>query len=169
MKTNNLDITELTPKIQKRDRIYAKLMGILKIVYIVFIVLYTLIILFEYFTGVPQDTILGNLLYLLGFSSILVYLFTYHKKLKYANYALPTLHMLKDFVKRYRLFPPAVWWVILGVILILTGAYLRNTGSIYPYVISLIIGFVIGFIIYWRKDKPLVDSAKQLIKELEEV
>ncbi len=169
MKTNNLDITELTPKIQKRDRHYAKLTGILKIAYIVFIVLYALNLLIEYFTGEPTREIVISIFYLLGFSSISVYIFIYHKKLKYANYALPTLQMLKEFIKRYRIFPPITWVVVLGIVFLLTGSYLKDITTFYVFLISFILGIIVGFIIYFIKDKPLVNAAKQLIKELEEV
>ncbi len=169
MKKDRLDIALLTAKIQSRDKDYAIFTSILKVVYVIIIISFLVSTLLLDFDEETKPIIIQNGIFLLALISISVYLFKYNRKMRKADYSLPTLLMLKDFVKRYRIFPPIVWWVIIGAVLMLIAAYMESISRFYTMSIAFIIGFIVGYVIYFVKDKPLVDAAKILIKELEEI
>lgn len=177
----NFNLDELTSKLQKEDQRNLKLSKRMKIMLIVLIPVY-----FFLFVANPMDDITMNeriagLLYVVAFSVFAAYFQYYNKLYRNVDYSLPTLEMLKQAVKRYNLFQKKILIIIGPVVCIDISTVLiagRDTSSL--SVISnnpvgfqifywglMLVSFSIGCLIWYKRQKPLRDTAQLMINELE--
>ncbi len=123
---------------------------------------------------------IGFSLYVLAFI-LFALIFRYLKKeYQRVDYGLPTLEMLKEAAKRYKLFQRKTLLVIAPVLLIDAGMVLllfssERDGNMLNSILisqallipSMGIGFFIGTRIWRKRQKPLRDAALEMINELE--
>lgn len=179
--SNLLDINEFVGKLQKEDRRNMSLsrnmqwgMWILSIFYAVFF------IVFPFYENTLYRTI-GWSLYVLAFLSF-GFIFNYLKReYRRVDYGLPTLEMLKEAAKRYKLFQRKTILATLPVLLIDVGMVLitfdpGQPGSLLRTILitqallipAMGIGLFIGTRIWRKRQKSLRDAALKMINELEE-
>lgn len=179
---NPLDMSEFVGKLQNEDRRNMSLsrnmqwgMWILSIFYTVFF------IVFPFHENTIYKTI-GWALYVLTFLSF-GFIFNYLKReYRRVDYGLPTLVMLKEAAKRYKLFQRKTILATMPVLLIDVGMVLiifepGQPGSLMRTILitqallipSISIGLFIGVIIWRKRQKPLRDAALKMINELEEL
>lgn len=167
MKTSDLNISEMMQSIQKKDKSYAQIYGILKISYWVLIAGMAIFLVIDIIRGTPTIEIIKSSSSLLGFALILITLWQKHKELRGVNYALPTLKMLKMFKNRYSIFSFQNLWMLFGFTLVVLSTSIGNTTRLWSSIFIIAIGLVVGLIIYYKNDKPLINAAKKMIEELE--
>jgi len=123
---------------------------------------------------------IGFSLYVLAFI-LFALIFRYLKKeYQRVDYGLPTLCMLKEAAKRYKLFQRKTLLAIAPVLLIDAGMVLllfssEREGNMVNSILisqallipSMGIGFFIGTRIWRKRQKPLRDAAIEMINELE--
>ncbi len=180
MKTNNNNITinnlgAFTSKLQEKDKNYANISKRMQYLYWILIPIYLIIGIFEIIFENPSTNEMLSLFFFA--SAMLIFALTFrtlHKEYNFVDYSEPTLIMLKKVVKRYTPYQPKTRWVFLAIIFIDAGLCLKEEFGeelLYTQLMffgALLIGICIGLIIWFRRYKPLRDTAKQLIDEIEE-
>jgi len=170
---NNINLDQLVAKLQKEDKTYGNLYKILKVVYWVYIPIYLLITVSIYIDSAEIKDLFGGLSIIISFIIFALILGNYQKDFKNANYALPTLLMLKNAASRYRPFQLKALWAFLAILFMDLGfsiiSFTKNhIIKIQFFVFGImLISILIGLIIWYIKHKPLRDNALRLVAEIE--
>lgn len=169
---DNSDITKLTRRIIKKDKLNARLYGILKMIWIVITSLYSFIFIMIVIKNNSQCYYLSrefatSICHLIGFWIYAILLFRRHKKLRRIDYSLPTIGIFKEFKNRYHFFSSeAIWsWVALAFYLI--GGMIKDINLVDEFTIIIGIGSVATIIYYYMSSKPLLDATQKLIDDIE--
>lgn len=143
--------------------------------YLIFILLFTFKTISEYSESKSINDIYSGIFLILSFIIFALTFRKYYKEYKHVDYSLPTLEMLKKAVYRYQPFQKSAMWMFAGLVLMdigLTYDWLdENTSLLHTQIIfvgGIVLGFIIGLIIWYFKYKPLRDGARKLIREIEE-
>lgn len=146
--SNSKEIQEITDlnlfidKLQKKDKNLQQIYKLLKIAYIVLIIIYIPIFYFEFIRGGTISIVKISSTFL-GFITFLILSASMQKRQKKQDYSVPTLQLLKNAVKRYRLFSIRDVIGVVGFSLIMFGliinekrylAYKEFTKSETPFV-----------------------------------
>jgi len=147
-------------------------------VYIILIVLYTGLLVFDpYIKSI--DRIIG-VFYIASFIAFILIFRKGYKEYKNINYSLPLIEMLRETSKRYRLRVDKLLILLIPILLMDVGVTLRFFNDLLPlsplirilvvqaiYIPVFTISALIGVLIWRKKQKPLRDRALELIRELE--
>lgn len=175
---NNMD--RFTGKLKKEDDRNLRISRNFQWLMWVMSLLYAYVFIFR---GWDENTLYGKLgwsLYVLAFLTF-GFIFNYLKKsYQQINYGLPTLTMLQEAAKRYKLFQRKLILAITPILFIDAGMVLVtfdpvNHESIWRafwltqalLIPSVGIGLAIGIYVYRKRQKPLRDAALRMIEELE--
>ncbi|MGZ2371947.1 hypothetical protein ACXR6G_19420 [Ancylomarina sp. YFZ004] len=169
--TDNLD--QLVGKLQKEDKTYGNLFKLLKVVYWIYIPIYILLAIGIFLITKEINNLFAGLCFIISFIIFALIAGNYQKDFKNTDYSLPTLMMLKNAEKRYRPFQLKGLWVILAIIFMDAGFSINSFAKNHIMTIqiiflgSMLVGLLIGTIIWFIKHKPLRDNALRLIAEIE--
>jgi hypothetical protein len=174
-RTNNekIDLNQLLGKLKKEDVKYSNLCKRLKIVYWIFIPLYTIMAFMHYLDTYKLIDLISGMCLVVAFLIFALVFGSYQKEYKNVDYSLPTLLMLKQAAKRYHPFRKKSILTLLAVFLIAANLKLRshpffNTIESQMIFISVfILAIFIGLVIWYFKYKPLRDNALTIIAEIE--
>lgn len=187
MNTNNkdknnhlLDINGLIPGLQKEDRRNERIMRNFQwLMWIMIPVYFGLLVVNPDKDLIWSDRV-GGFIYVLAFLLIGLLMRHYYKEYKAVDYSLPTTEMLRKAIKRYKLLRPQKLYMLIPVLLIDVGYvflslnHFKDVDYLYRVLIyqavylgAIIIGAGIGVLIWRKRQKPLRDAARELLREIE--
>jgi len=172
-KSEKINLDQLMGKLKKEDAHYARLSRGLQIVYWVLIPIYTLLVIWQYLDSGDIYDLIGGSCYVIAFLILAVFCGKYHEEYKYADYALPTLKMLKNAVYRYQPIQLKSIWVLVAVLFADAGISINllpdfTVAEVQIYFLGLmLISLIIGLITWHLKYKHLRDNALSIIAEIE--
>jgi len=186
MKTNNkdknkhlLDIDGLIPGLQKEDRRNVRVMRNFQWLMWILIPIYFGLLVVNPDKDLTWSYRAGGACYVLAFLAFALIFRIYIKEYKTVDYGLPTTVMLKKAIERYRLFHPKKLFVLIPVALVDAGLIFFSLNDdksgdslsiltfqiLYWGIMSL--GTGVGIWIWHRRQKPLRDAARELLREIE--
>jgi len=170
----------LIQKLKTEDEKYLRISRNFKVLFWIMIIFYSGFFIFNPDKQLSILDRLGGACYVLTFTVFLLIYRSYYKELKSVDYNLPTTEMLKNVIKRYRLFQPRTAASIIPIILLDGGLTLNfidhftDFEMIYRilivqafYIPVMAIAFLIGVRFWYKKHKPLRDKASELLKDFE--
>lgn len=175
-----VNMERLLNNLKEEDQKYTRIFKGFQIVYIVLLVIYLTLFVFN-----PDDEItkLDRISGVFNATSMLIfalYFNFYYKNYRKIDYAIPTLELMKNVVKRYRIWRLDLIWVFLAILCIDVGVsltfYQRTDaedpmqGIIYfnlIFLVLLIISISLGYAIWYTRHKPIRDAAKKIIADME--
>jgi hypothetical protein len=172
-KNDNINLDQLVGKLHKEDSLYGNLFKVLKIVYWIYIPIYILLAIGIFLITKEINDLFAGLCFIISFIIFALILGNYQKDFKNADYALPTLLMLKNAANRYKPFQLKGLWAVLAILIMDAGFSINSFAGKYIMIIQiiflgiLIISILIGTIIWFIKHKPLRDNALRLVAEIE--
>lgn len=102
------------------------------------------------------------------------------KRLKQVDYAIPTRQMLSEAVTRFSLWNPEIKWALAAAFVMDIGLSVSHyeegeganpwSGAIemqYVFIPAIIIGVIVGIVLWHYRYKPLRDNARKLLQELD--
>jgi len=176
---NGAQMNELMHRLQKEDarnlRIFKNFRGI----FAVFIVFYTLFFIVNPMKELKLPERVTGVCYVLAFV-VFAWVFRKHyKEYSTIDYALPVTEMLEKAVKRYALQHRKSLILIIPLLLIdcgITITFYRHLDVFSPlqriglvqvvYIPTLILSYLIGVWIWYKRQKPIRDKALRLLEEL---
>lgn len=142
--------------------------------------LYVFISAIKFIQNTPWYEKLGGLLVMLAFIVFALLFRSYYKAYKSIDYGLPTIKMLVNASNRYKIFQWRGFSFLiplvledLGLILMLYNLFdspdllFRIMIFQIGFSVLLVVGFLIGYLIWKKRQKPLSDLALALLKEIE--
>jgi hypothetical protein len=174
---HNFEVEQLMGDLKEKDRQYGGMVKRLIWLYGLMIPIYLVVFLFH-----PDATIYNRIeggCFVAGFTIFFVVFRYLHKQFNFVNYGEPLIQVLKSVVKRYKKWQWPTYLAFVGVLLIDIGMCFSTTSenpvpnlkTIIQFQLfflpSITIAALIGFLIWRKRHKPLVDKAKKLLKELE--
>ena len=172
-KKEKLSLEQLMGNLKTEDANYAAVTKRFQYIYVVFFIFYavttTLIFIFER----DINMLLSGISFMSSFIILAVIFRKYYKEYRFVDYSLPTLLLLKRAAIRYQLFRVRVLWLLVAfgfmdVALTLNMLPRVPLWAIQLFVVgTLLVAVVIGVIRWWYKYKPLLDSVRRLISEIE--
>lgn len=173
---NTVDIDILIGKMKKEDLRNLRLMRSFKWIYLGMAVIYVLMVVNPTYDILRR---LAGVCYVLAFVLFSLVFRKLHKEYSEVDYSVALVNMLKKAVARYKLnlgrlllVLPSVLLVDLGIVL--SGSYGVDANSwndvlIFQvaYFLALTISGFVGYLIWRKRQKPLHDSAKQMLEDLE--
>jgi hypothetical protein len=185
MKTNQnnnqkLDIEQLVKRVQHEDTFNLRLtnifMGIMGGMAPVYLLIFVLQMIFE----IPSINQWGFLFFSLGFLGFALLFRSLHQEYKSVDYGVSMVEMLTKAANRYRLWQRKTYLTIIPVILICFATSFslehlipnpdQKTRMLIAFVGYLVItcfAFVVGYLIWRKRQKPLRDKALSLLAEME--
>lgn len=175
-----VNLNKLIGGLQKEDKRYGRIAFVFQWVMIVYALVYFIgLVLWPSDSHTLYDRI-GGICYALGFLSFSFIFKLLYREYNEVDYGLPTAEMLRQAANRYKLFHRKSKYVILPILLVDAGMVLitldeTNLVNIQYEIIkaqlillgSVVLGLVIGILIWRYRQKPLRDAARILLKELE--
>lgn len=177
MKTENntdrtIDLPQFISKLKKQDKLYSRILLWTKILYIVIIIPHIAIIAKAIYNSTPYTEWIGYLGTLIPFLIIYFILNKRHKEYKKVDYSQPTYSLLQNIEKRYKMIRPNDSWVFLALFILGISLGFDSPKEFLRFQLEywafMLIAFIIGYIWWYIKEKPMKDRAAKLIKELEE-
>ncbi|MBN1820349.1 MAG: hypothetical protein JW833_06515 [Prolixibacteraceae bacterium] len=172
-KNENTNLDQLVRKLKVKDLNYASLSRAVQIIYFILIPLYAMMTIWEYTDEKNINELIGGGLFIISFFIFILLFRHYYKKYKYVDYSLPTIQMLKNAAERYRPFQKYTGWSFVALIIMDVGLIFdwKDESSVFISQVFfwglIIIGLLIGLIIWYNKYKPIRDEALRLIQEIE--
>jgi hypothetical protein len=176
----NFDLDQLVKGLEKEDSRNLKMTSNFTILMWVLTPFYLVLAIVGLVLGNPSIDIIGFIFFSLGFMAFGFLLRNLQMDYKSVDYGIPTVEMLRNAAKRYKLWQPKTWLTIIPVALIGVGAGLTIQKGIpntdlsmrllivfIGYILVMIIAFFIGYLIWRKRHKPLRDKALQLLTEIE--
>ena len=176
------DMNALINNLQAKDRGYKKAQMILQIFFFVLMVLYIVLYVFNPDPEMELYQRIGGGFYVLAFSLLAFNFRKKHAKFKSINYSTSVKELMLEAEKRYRFWKGNELGSIIAIILLDVGTCLiliKYSSVKWPilqivfavqafYIISVTIGFIIGYITWKKEIRPLWLSVKTQLKEFEE-
>ncbi len=179
-KGNGADINKLVQRLKKEDTRNLMTFKRFQWIFLVFVILYSFIFIFNPFEKMEWIYRLTGVSYVAAFVIFGLLFRKYHREYKSIDYALPVTEMLKKAADRYSLQYKKLWITIFPVLLIDAGvtiSYFQRLTDFAPweriglvqllYIPTMIISALIGIWIWYKRQKPLRDMALKLLEELE--
>jgi hypothetical protein len=176
----NFDLDKLVTGLQKEDSRNLKMTRNFTILMWVLAPLYLFLAIVGLINDNPSIDQLGFLFFSLGFLAFGFLFKSLQLDYKSVDYGISTIEMLRNAAKRYKLWQLKTYLTIIPVALISVAASLTiQKGIPHPdlamrllivfsgYILLNIIGFIIGYLIWRKRQKPLRDKALLLISEIE--
>lgn len=173
---NAVDLDNLTGKLQKEDSRNLRLMRSFKWIYFAMAAIYVVMIVNPSYSISYR---LAGVCYVLAFILFALVFKKFHREYSNVDYSLALIDMLRKAVERYRLNLKRVLLVLPSVLLIdggivLSGSYGVDSDSWgdvlvfqVAYFMALTLSGFVGYLIWRKRQKPLHDSAKQMLADLE--
>jgi len=175
-----INIEILVSKLKLQDEKYMKLSRNMQWMFWILTPLYFGLFIINPDSELQLITRLGGLCYVLAFITFALYFRSYYKDYKSVNYGLPTIEMLKKAAYRYKLFHKRTLILPIPLLLIDVGVsmfFFARFESFEPivrilivqmfYLPIMIVSFLIGLLIWHKKQKPLRNRALEMIEEIE--
>jgi hypothetical protein len=176
----NLDLDQLVNGLQKEDTRNLKMTSSFIILMWVLAPLYLFLAVVGMILNNPPIDQLGFMFFSLGFLAFGFLFRSLKHDYKSVDYGIPTLEMLQNAAKRYKLWQLKTYLLIIPVALISVAASL-TIQKVIPnpnltmrllivfsgYILLNIVGLSIGYLIWRKRQKPLRDKALQLLSEIE--
>ena len=116
MKTNNIDpidMNSLISGLRAEDTRNVRISKVLQWVYFIFVPFYLIVFNIPMGEEITLKERIGGLCYALAFLIFALIFRNMHKEYNSVDYALPTIDVMKQAVKRYTFWKPKLIWVIL--------------------------------------------------------
>jgi hypothetical protein len=171
---------QLIERLQYEDKRYYGIIKRFTWLLIVMIPLYLGVFVLNPSSDIQLHDRLTGICYTLAFTVFFFIYRHYRKVFGNVNYGEPMAQLLKSLINRYKIKQAILLWTLIPIVLIDAGLcfsdIFRHTGpdmwkeilliqAVYWPVMAL--SATIGFLIWRSRYKPLIDSAKVLLKELE--
>jgi hypothetical protein len=176
---NSIDMETFIDKLKNEDQRNLHQVKSFKIIYLIFIFIYLLFFIIEF---IDYGSIEGGLTQLLFAAAFIIFYFIFrnlHKVFRDLDYSVSLSEMLSKVIDRYQL--KVKTYLQLSIPVLLINIALVN--NIYPdltwlspvnrilivqaFVIPIFVGAAyVGYLIWKKRQKPLVDNAKQLLSDL---
>lgn len=174
------EMENFVSRLKKQDDYNLRLGKVLKRFYIIMVVFYALMMVVNPFSDFEPYHRINGVLYVLAFSWFAILFDRLQKDFLNVDYGLPTREMMQKVVKRYRItarnylmiLPPVV---LVDIALSLSAYHYGDAAN--PWMSVLKVQMVFGLVVtgavfagyqVWRiKHKPLVDHAREMLKELD--
>jgi hypothetical protein len=181
--SNNLiDMNSLLINLKNEDKRTIRKMKNMRWLYIAMIIVYTLLMIVNPDPELQMHHRISGLCYVISFAMFALLFQKYQKEFSSIDYSLSSSDMFTRAAERYNLNFRRYLLVIPPLLLIDAGLtiseYYRWTTN-EPlvrilhtqalYLVVIIIGWFIGYLIWRRRQKPLRDGALQIVKELHEL
>ncbi|MBI9067441.1 MAG: hypothetical protein JEZ09_09125 [Salinivirgaceae bacterium] len=172
-KNNPIDIETLMADLQNKDLQYSNLSKRFKVIYLIFVPIYTVIASTELIVDFNFMVLLSSICFVHSMIIFAIIFNRYQKEYRSVNYAEPTLMLLKKAAYRYNPLRKETWWVLTSVAILIIGLAISSSNhgidlsTAFSFLLGLISGLIVGAIVYVKKYKPLRDNALRLIKEIE--
>jgi hypothetical protein len=176
---NGAEINSLILRLQKEDSRNLKTFKNFQWIFLVFIIIYGFIFIVNPFLDRGLLDRITGICYILGFIIFGWVFRKYYREYKTIDYSLPVAEMLQKAANRYKLRNRKTLIIIIPVLLIdagITISIFQRYTAFTPweriglvqimYIPTLIISFLIGVWIWYKKQKPLRDEALKLLDEL---
>jgi hypothetical protein len=178
--TQPFDLDNLVEGLQKEDNRNLRLTNRFKWLMWILTPIYFIFFIIMLFSG---ESILSQLGFLLITVSFLLFAFVFknlNNEYRSVDYGIPTIEMLQKAIKRYTFWQTKTYKAIFPAIIACLGVSMVEEKIIpYPdqliriiiffivYSLTLSIAFFIGYLIWRKRQKPLLDHAQMLLDELE--
>ncbi len=176
----NFDLDKLVKGLEKEDSRNLKISSNFTILMWVLSPFYFFLAIVGLIIDNPLIDQLGFFFFSLGFLAFGFLFKSLQKDYKSVDYGIPTIEMLRNAAKRYKLWQLKTYLIIIPVALISVAASLTIQKGIphtdltmrllivfSGYILLNILGFFIGYLIWRKRQKPLRDKALQLLAEIE--
>ncbi|MFW5663871.1 MAG: hypothetical protein ACOCYD_02420 [bacterium] len=176
------EMESFVSRLKKQDDYNLRLGKVLKRFYIIMVVFFVLLMVVNPFSDFDPYHRINGVLFALAFSWFAFLFEKLQKDFRHVNYGLPTREMMQKVVKRYRitagnylmLFPPLV---LVDIALSLSAYHHGDAANPWMnvWMVQLMFGLVISVAVFagyqvWRiKQKPLIDYAREMLKELDQM
>lgn len=166
----------LIRNLKTEDARNLKIMQSMQKIQWVVVVLYILLLIVFIYLKVSWYKSFGAFILLLAFIGYGLRSGIYKRKMEPIDYGIPTIEMLKKAAYRYRLqtFRGNVIIEITLILLVDIGICLMLYGTIFSFlfiqgffVFVSAVTFLVGYIIWKKRQKPLRDHALTLLKEIQ--
>jgi hypothetical protein len=174
------DLDHLVKGLQKEDFRNLKMTSNFTILMWVLAPLYLFLAIVGLIIDNPSFDQLGFIFFSLGFLAFGFLFKSYSNDYKSVDYGISTIEMLRNATQRYKLWQLKTYLTIIPVGLISVAACLTIQKGIphpdqtmrllivfFGYILLNIVGLIIGYIIWRKRQKPLRDKALQLLSEIE--
>ncbi len=176
---NLAGINQLIQRLQKEDVRNLMTFKRFQVIFVVFIVFYGFVFVLNPFSDFELRYRITGICYVFAFVIFGLIFRKYYRDYKSIDYSLPVADMLKKAAERYSFQYKNTWWVIPPLLLIDAGITIslfhriagfttwERIGLVQlVYVPIMIIAFLIGVLIWYKRQKPLRDAALKLLDEL---
>ncbi len=176
----NFDLDQLVKGLEKEDSRNLKMTSNFTILMWVLAPFYFVLAIFGIIIDNPLIDQIGFIFFSLGFLAFGFLFKSFQFDYKSVDYGIPTIEMLRNAAKRYKLWQLKTYLIIIPVSLISVAASLTiQKGIPHPdltmrllivfsgYILLNIVGFFIGYLIWRKRQKPLRDKALQLLTDIE--
>lgn len=176
---NSIDMESFIGKLKEEDKSYLLIVQTFKWVYLFLTGLYFLIYFAFPFRDSTSLQKLSDLLFILAFAFLFIIFSRYYRMFRKLDYSVSLSEMLSKVIKRYRLsiatFIEASVPLLLIDLSITLNIYHDLTWMspvsrvlvVQAFLIPLFVGAgYIGYLVWKKKQKPLVDNAKEMLKDL---
>lgn len=176
----NFDIEQLVNGLRKEDSRNFEISRIFTVIMWIFAPLYLIIALIVFFLKETIADQLAFLFFSLGFLAFGFLFRSLTNDYKTVDYGIPTIEMLRNAAKRYKLWQLKTYLTIVPVLLVGVAAgfsiqehiphpefVTRFLIAFAGYLAVICVSFFIGYLIWRKRQKPLRDKALSLLKEIE--
>jgi hypothetical protein len=178
---NGTEMIRLVQRLQKEDTRNLLTFKRFQWIFIVFIIFYGFVFVLNPFSDFELRYRITGICYVLAFVIFGLVFRKYYREYKSIDYSLPVSAMLKKAAERYSFQYKNTWWVIPPLLLIdagITIAFFHRIAGFTTweriglvqlfYIPIMIMAFLIGVLIWYKRQKPLRDAALQLLDELQD-
>jgi hypothetical protein len=184
METNHnnqspIDLETLISGLKTEDTRNLKLMHKMQSVMWGIAAVYVFILALKFIMSTSWYDKLGGFLVLLAFVAFALYFRNYYKEYKSIDYGIPTIEMLKKATCRHGIQWRGIYFLAplilegIGLNLMMYDDFTK-LDPLYRillfqlcFFLLMIIGFLIGYLIWKKRQKPLRDHAQALLKEIQ--
>jgi hypothetical protein len=174
------DMDQFIGSLQKEDIRYSKLTRNFQWIMWILVPLYAAFFLLNPDKGIAMTERFGGFCYVLSFAIFALIFRKFNSEFTAVDYGVPVVEMLTLAAKRYNMFQRKLLLIIAPVLLIDAGMVLIlvnrfGAKSITELIIwvqfillsSILIGGLIGYFIWRKRQKPLRDAALAMLKEIQ--
>jgi hypothetical protein len=174
------DMNQFIGSLQKEDNWNVNLSRIMIGILAGIALIYSIFFIFNPSPKLDLVKRIGGFTYILAVILFIILMLNLIKDYKYVDYGLPVTEMLRQVVKRYTLCQKKLLFMILPLILVDASMILMTVDStnwsnlkdriIWTqefFIPSLAFGAAVGITIWYIRQKPLLDSAREMLRELE--
>lgn len=177
--TPHLD--EVIDQLKRLDTKNKRLMYRMFILYVVFAVFYLGLMILNPDPELTLENRIQGVIYVLIFAVAALFFRHHYRKTYHVDYAAPVLKMLEDACERHKLLRPGKIWFLIFIVLtcdvVVTWALTDQTWPASWSLLTIIlviqaayyaimgISYLIGYLVWRKKSRPLVRNLTMLIEE----